>query len=215
MKDIIDSILSEPLLLIFVILFFVLVILLIFFVSKYIKEKRSIYDSTSKNDKKENIVENNKSSELEALLLKMENDLKEHEQNIEQARENKIKTFEEEQEENAIISYQELLAANNKLPKEEVITETIETLDLTNEIEEKKQEETKEAIKKFKSTDFISPVYGIIDNKKNLPNKVEISKDEIYNTPTLEQTLNIKPLSDEIKKNDEFLKALKELRKNL
>ena len=32
---------------------------------------------------------------------------------------------------------------------------------------------------------------------------------------TLEQTLDMPPISKEIKKNDEFLQALKEFRKNL
>ena len=36
-----------------------------------------------------------------------------------------------------------------------------------------------------------------------------------YDKFELEQTLNMEPLSDEIRKNEDFLNALKEFRKNL
>ena len=54
--------------------------------------------------------------------------------------------------------------------------------------------------KKFKSSPFISPVYGLNDNNKNLE---------------LEQTANLEKLNEELKKTNEFLKTLKELKKNL
>lgn len=82
-------------------------------------------------------------------------------------------TFEQEQEENAIISYQELVAAvqekKNKLeePKIEPIEEIIE-------------EPEEQPVRKFKNSEVISPVFG----KTN-------------------QT------------NDDFLKELKDFRKNL
>lgn len=54
--------------------------------------------------------------------------------------------------------------------------------------------------KKFKSSPFISPVYGISETKESIE---------------LEQTANLDKLNEEIKKTNEFLKALKELQKNL
>lgn len=54
--------------------------------------------------------------------------------------------------------------------------------------------------KKFKSSPFISPVYGISETKETIE---------------LEQTANLDKLNDEIKKTNEFLKTLKELQKNL
>ena len=54
--------------------------------------------------------------------------------------------------------------------------------------------------KKFQSTPFISPVYGIGAEEESLE---------------LEQTANLTKLNEEIKKTNEFLKALKELKKNL
>ena len=54
--------------------------------------------------------------------------------------------------------------------------------------------------KKFKSSPFISPVYGISETKETIE---------------LEQTANLDKLNEEIKKTNEFLKTLKELQKNL
>ena len=54
--------------------------------------------------------------------------------------------------------------------------------------------------KKFKSSPFISPVFGISVTKESLE---------------LEQTANLDKLNEEIKKTNEFLKTLKELQKNL
>lgn len=54
--------------------------------------------------------------------------------------------------------------------------------------------------KKFKSSPFISPVYGISETKESIE---------------LEQTANLDKLNEEIKKTNEFLKTLKELQKNL
>lgn len=54
--------------------------------------------------------------------------------------------------------------------------------------------------KKFKSSPFISPVFGISETKESLE---------------LEQTANLDKLNEEIKKTNEFLKTLKELQKNL
>ena len=48
----------------------------------------------------------------------------------------------------------------------------------------------------------------------NSGKKEDLSKYD-YEGHELEKTLNIKPLSDEIKKNAEFLRALKEFRNNL
>lgn len=55
---------------------------------------------------------------------------------------------------------------------------------------------------KFKKSPIISPVYGI-------------DKDETLNNISVENTANLDKLSEEIKKTNEFLNALKELRKNL
>lgn len=82
--------------------------------------------------------------------------------------------------------------------------------------------------KKFKTTEFISPVYGKMENTSEYPviknNRHEMvekvsepirSREEYRNNISLEGSLDLQPLSDEIKKNDDFLNALKDFRKNL
>lgn len=106
-------------------------------------------------------------------------------------------SFEEEQEENAIISYQELLAAANGQKKEKVEDNNPELTDLINQISMESKEiealEEPEIIedvvntkedeqKKFKNSEFISPVFG-----KDKPKE----------------------------SNDEFLQSLKDFRSNL
>lgn len=149
--------------------------------------------------------------------------------NNEQPKES-VKSFEEE-EENAIISYDELKKATNfgytdeemdkyvdekdaiisiaeleRLYKESTAL-NIETANEKEEVELKsfdiKRVEDLPEIsseKKFQSTPFISPVYGIGAVEESLE---------------LEQTANLAKLNEEIKKTNEFLKALKELKKNL
>lgn len=150
--------------------------------------------------------------------------------NNEQPKES-VKSFEEEEEENAIISYDELKKATNfgytdeemdkyvdekdaiisiaeleRLYKESTAL-NIETANEKEEVELKsfdiKRVEDLPEIsseKKFQSTPFISPVYGIGAVEESLE---------------LEQTANLAKLNEEIKKTNEFLKALKELKKNL
>ena len=106
-------------------------------------------------------------------------------------------SFEEEQEENAIISYQELLAAANGQKKEKVEDNNPELADLINQISMESKEiealEEPEIIedvvntkedeqKKFKNSEFISPVFG-----KDKPKE----------------------------SHDEFLQSLKDFRSNL
>ena len=79
-------------------------------------------------------------------------------------------TFEEEQEANAIISYQELVQAVNakksqmeketKEEKENIVKEPVLENNLEVEID-------KESDKKFKNSEFISPIFGKDSNKTN------------------------------------------------
>ena len=193
--------------------------------------------------------------EIEEMLEKMQEDLDKKPEDV-------VTNFENEQEEKAIISYQELLdSIKEKSPKVEVVddeleyrqekemskklNETIQAIENneTNKIVEEEKTETN-AVKKFKNTDFISPVYGKMNEHLEYPTvpsfekheQVEFDFDDDYfelenrniddyleeynfknnmEINTLEQTLDMPPISKEIKKNDEFLQALKEFRKNL
>lgn len=189
--------------------------------------------------------EETKTSAFDEIMEAMQKDLDEKE-------ENPIELFEQEQEEKAIISYQELLNAKNKvenklkdiendaqdlnkevvkverqtkLEKEEPKISTIKEQQPTRVVEPKlttikeqkldiekelpKQVTTEES--KFNNSEFVSPVFGRVSIKKTKP----AIKEEPVDSRELEKTLNIKPLTDEIKKNTEFLDALKEFRKNL
>lgn len=70
---------------------------------------------------------------------------------------------------------------------------------------------------KFKSTDFISPIYGVQDIKVQYPTVQNIKdfKDKNYKNVELEHNFNLSSLNDEIKKDEDFLNSLKEFRKNL
>ena len=141
-------------------------------------EDNIIEDNLEEETYKEKIEE--EKNAIKSVLEKMEKDL-------EKEKEGDIETFEREQEEKAIISYQELLKQAGKLRE---LTEDKKNQDLKKDIkiEEVKKEEKKEPEehKKFKNTEFISPVYG-----KEAP----------------ESIIN--------RKNQEFLNSLKDFRRNL
>ena len=104
---------------------------------------------------------------------------------------------------------------------DEMITEESSELNQKDEFVNaiKTGEYNNESKGKFKSTDFVSPIYGVQDINIKYPtvqNMKEFKQPaRNYNKFELEQTLNMKPLSDEIKQNEAFLEALKEFRKNL
>ncbi len=182
----------------------------------------------------ENINEEPK-SELELVLEKMQHDLDE------QKDKDAVVIFEQEQEEKSIISYKELLMRKNELTNPEVLkdirfenepsiientsnsltdnyTNLIDNVNDTISVDSAK-EESEQRVKKFVTTDFISPVFGRrtaeLDYPK-VPNfKDMVIKNEKSNTYDLEATLNLDPLTEQLKKDDAFLSALKEFRKNL
>ena len=177
------------------------------------------------NTKEESVVSN----KLEEILKKMQED-------IDTKPEDVVRKFEEEQEEKAIISYQELVD-NVKAGKIEVIDDEesninyVENLGLEVEAEPIMQiedessvtpEMVKEAIynisessvkeepKKFKKSEIISPIFGIMNDSVEYP---KVKKSE--NILDIMNTRDYNELTEEIKRQEEFLNALKEFRKNL
>lgn len=133
--------------------------------------------------------------------------------------------YEEEQEEKAIISYHELkkLAKEQELDTEPRDTKPVQlSLIREEKIEEPVMRRSVEPIvdpapklnpkhfdnKMFRQSLNISPVFGV---RPDEPKKKPIQDP----SAELEKTLNLNPLTDEIKKNAEFLRALKDLRNNL
>jgi len=170
------------------------------------------------------------SNSLEEILQKMQADMEVKPEDV-------VKKFEEEQEEKAIISYQELVD-NVKSGKIEVIDDEesnidyVQTLNLDvasepimeiideessvtpqmvkDAIENISVSSIKEEPKKFKKSEFISPIYGIMNEKLEYPT---VKKNE--NILDIMNTKDYNELTEEIKRQEEFLNALKEFRKNL
>lgn len=235
--NIVNILLDNKIAIIFLIIFLMVMLACIIFLFIPKKRKEKFEDIEEETENKV-VKESNMSSikeekkddkfDLEAMLAKMEADLK--------GEQDEITSFEEEQEEKAIISYKELKDAANK-KKEPVIKSNIGNLVednnkiISNYNEEftfnedddveviTDNKESKDTTNKFKHTDFISPVYGVVSNDVEYPTisgkKEEDLSQYDYEGHDLEKTLNIKPLSDEIKKNADFLRALKEFRNNL
>ncbi len=135
--------------------------------------------------------------------------------------------FEKDQEENAIISYKELETKHNPLEELFVKEEKIKPL---NKAIAKIESPRENKDKKFKNTEFISPIYGKMDDHLDYPKVRSFNKEDdlslnsyfgqdvsnYYNEKTSSEiTPNMDQLSEQLKKNDEFLKALKEFRSNL
>lgn len=100
----------------------------------------------------EEITKDEPKSELEDVIAALENS---------QNSELPMTTFEQEQEENAIISYQELVAAvqdkKSKVEEKEAKEKAEPIEEIIEEVEEIVQEEP---IRKFKNSEVISPVFG-------------------------------------------------------
>ena len=115
------------------------------------KEEVKIKEEKAEPKQEENKVE--EKSSIEDVLKLMNADL-------EKQKYENIDRYEEEQEENAVISYQELLDRKMALTAE-------------------KEEEKKEAfIPKFSNSEFISPIFGRVDNKEE---QVEMLDEDFLN----------------------------------
>ncbi len=136
-----------------------------------------------------------------------------------------IEDFERMQEENAIISYQELIRQatekepiNSAIQKEPVMQVTEKEPPMQSQLEMELDAEIDEP-KKFKNSEIISPIFGIQNSKNYQAPKVEYQKPKYKQTE--EKTLMAKHAYDEIKKNyddddnRDFLNSLKEFRRNL
>ncbi len=159
-------------------------------------------------------------SDLDQVLNQMEEDLKKEE-------EKKPVDYETFQEENAIISYKELLKASMRVKEED--EENIPVIMSVHELEKLKNQTPDvsfEDTKKFKNTDFISPIYGKINSNLSYPKIPSFDKATEFKEvePVLEKkeeiekpkgSLFVEELREEMQKKEEFLEALKEFRKNL
>lgn len=204
---------------------YVLVIFFVIFL--LVKNKRKRIERVKIEDAPKKDIE---SVDLEAVLDKMQED-------VNKTKVDEVKSFEEEQEEKAIISYQELLKAVKKdvddvtkveIPSEEkpvvvedeeakvqiMPEEVIEKSVSTPVVETVEEKETRKP-SKFQNSEFISPIYGRVNNDVKYP-KIPAFREKqepINHEDDLEKTIVFDAIKND--DNDEFLIALKEFRNNL
>ncbi len=145
-------------------------------------------------------------------------------QDVIEGRNIELTSFEQAQEENSIISYDELLRATNQ-NKTQQSNQPDEMFKLARKIEAdeviKKEPPIEIRTEKFKNSDFISPIYGVqtneIDNNINESKRIQKQQEEIeYLFPNYGINANDEE-ETKIKSNEDekFLSSLKEFRKNL
>ena len=168
-----------------------LIVTLVFVIVKFKKysqeliekfaEKESVM-SDEKTKVKEDFQqeENQAKIELDAVIEQMRKDLEKQKQLQQQQQQevDPIKKFEEEQEEKSIISYQELLDANQK-EKEEVKKEE---LSKETSIEEKTN---------FQNSEIISPIFGRIKTEIEYPTIPKIRRSKLGNDEEEEEIVKV------------------------
>lgn len=242
------SIDNNLLLIISCIIFLTVVVAIILIVVKNKKDEMSfIEEDTDEEDLKE--IEEIEKENLGETKTNLEEVLEHMQANLDAKPEEVVQTFEREQEDKAIISYKELVRVLKegetltnlpKMNKVEFDDEEEVGNDLHKMVDKVKVPMSKDSMKKFKSSDFISPVYGKdkkeikenikredFDSTQSFENVIKQIDDyklddyiEEFNTEksefiSLEQTLDLDPLTDDVKQNEDFLQALKEFREHL
>lgn len=168
-------------------------------------------------------------SELEILLNQMGIDLEKH-------KNDPVGTFEEEQEEKSIISYQELKAIKDsdrveidENEEQPISISEVEKKINNVELQEKSPRKEQPVVQTFATSEFISPIYGKIDTANLDYPKIhnfqedyvsnddeDISVDDLQNMrQDVRHTFNEKSVLKDSMKSEEFLEALKDFRNNL
>ncbi len=233
MEDIYNLLMSNIYLYICVIVALIIICTILFIIVSNQRTRKKLKDDFVEAERIENELEN---VELEPKNNELEDILKKMQEEIDVKPEDVVKQFETEQEEKAIISYQELVDSV-KSGKIEVVDDEpldvnfVENLNLDSKIEPINEVENdssvtpemvrnaiesisessiKEEPKKFKQSAFISPIYGVMSEKLDYPT---VKKTE--NILDIMNTRDYNALTEEINRQEEFLKALKEFRNNL
>ena len=143
--------------------------------------------------------------ELEKVFNQMSEDL-----DKQKVSEEAIDSFEKEQEENAIISYQELLEHAEKLKNRPVKYEKVylEKSEKTDEVKSKPAQ----VKKSFRSSDIVSPIYGVQSNKNMVRQKRDTKRNK---SDIISKAYEQESFEKEETQNLDFLNSLKEFRKNL
>lgn len=152
--------------------------------------------------------------ELQRVFNQMNADLEKQKTEV-----SDIDDFEREQEENAIISYQELLAHAEKLKKEadeyeKIAEERANTKmdDAINKKEVRDKVSIEDKKKAFRSSEIVSPIYGIQSNKNMVRQKKSSNSKK---SGIIGKAYEQERFEKEETQNLDFLNSLKEFRKNL
>lgn len=177
-----------------------------------IRKRRNSYMEPKNEEEK-----NRARLELEKVVSDMEKNLEGKEDMA-----SDIKTYEQEQEEKAIISYQELVeavrtnntnGARNEVGMEVADTNSIEPAETVEEKSEPEEEsELKEEIepkeeKTFQTSEFISPIYGVSPQQTK---KEEEEEEKEEKEMTMDDIID-----EDFEEEDEFLDSLKDFRMKL
>lgn len=163
-------------------------------------------------------IDLDKETEQDTLnRLSIEEVLKAMNEDLEKQKYATIDKYEEEQEENAVISYQELVARKMALgDSNEEKSKIVETASKTTyinsdnnqtDIEQVAIIEKKPVSSKFSNSEFISPIFGRLEDNTEYPTVKKIEETEVYTETKVQENLP--------EKSDDFLSTLKEFRKNL
>jgi len=235
MRDVMNFLLSNIYLYASIIVFLLIISIILTIIASNRNKRKQIKEDFVKAEIESNNTEEEKpvSEELEKLINQMKQDMEVRPEEV-------VARFEQEQEEKAIISYQELVDSVKKgkiqtiddeqsdidfvqALQDEINEEPINTIEVKenessvtpeqlraviNEIEKNKVVKEKP---KFKTTEFISPVFGT--------QKMDITYPTVNtnrNTSiSIDKTVDLDELTEEIKKSEAFLQALIEFRNNL
>ncbi|MBR3198967.1 MAG: hypothetical protein IKG27_03020 [Bacilli bacterium] len=215
---------------------FVLLIILVAFIIRHTGQKVKPIDEDDRYDNDEIMVseiddkeitteQKEAKEELSRVFNRMNADLEKQKE-----AETAIDEFEKEQEENAIISYQELLEHAEKLKAdadmyeknaEEKADMSVKEASRTYRRRETKKEEKlkkSEVIEKpkkitsFKNSDIVSPIYGVQSNKNMVRHKNSSKKE---NRDIISKAYEKDYFDEEKTQNLDFLNSLKEFRNKL
>ena len=204
MEELINVFSSNYILILGIVLFIFGLILLSYLLTTIIFKKRQQNEDYVREEKLSSEKANN---ELENVLDKIQKTLDKKEEL------DNVDVFEKEQEENAIISYQELVkAAKKDFPQMNLENEVV----IKPVIVEETVTEGNEDYQKFKSSIFVSPL-GVANKNATYCNEVKVKKDYLKDIAdsrfsSIEYKVdNVEPDKD----NEKFLDDLKSFRNNL
>ena len=149
------------------------------------------YSPVDYSEEKKHLEDEKADNSIQILLEQMQSDLDKSNESYEDS----ISRYESDEEANAIISYKELMKYKESRDKD-IILEEKDKEEIKEVIKENNIEVPKEEVKRFKRSEFISPIFGYND-------ETNVTYREIKRPPRKEF---VTPNSDEEGESDRILK---------